>query len=273
MGAFTISFDAYGKAHRLIWRGGLWRYLLLPLLMSLIYIPLALAVCGMLAWGTWSLVGGWLESWGAAGTWISVIVGIVALMVFIAFVLLTFQAVVMVFYSIFYDRILDRVEEKVLGAKVEAESGIFRMVLRVSFVTIAVLAISLVLLVLNLIFSFIPVVGWIGVAIVVGLQFFIVGFEYMDPSLDRRGYSTGRSLRTALGRFCMLTTFGSISSMILLVPILGWFVGPTYSVVAGAIIGIDVDKKVKERAEKRQQKRAATASSGVAGESVPSDTA
>ena len=69
----------------------------------------------------------------------------------------------------------------------------------------------------------------------------MIGF--VDPYLDRKGLSGADSFRIMLKNFFTIMFFSLIGGLLLLIPIFGWLLGPTYSVVAGIIIAIGIQSE------------------------------
>ena len=85
---------------------------------------------------------------------------------------------------------------------------------------------------------------------------FLTGIGFIDPYFDRAGYSGMQSFRVMRNRFFTVGIFSSLGGLILLIPLFGWFLGPTYSVVAGIILALQFNaehqaKKDSENLEKK----------------------
>jgi len=152
---------------------------------------------------------------------------------------ITFRVVVMLFYMPVLEFVAERVERRVLGRAIEDPKRWYQMIGRMGLIVAVTLVLSMTLALLSLAASFIPVVGTVVVMLgILPLQWFLAAVGYLDPSLDRRGYAVRASLRMLRSRFFTVVLFDLIGTAILLVPLVGWFLGPTYSVVAGIILVI-----------------------------------
>lgn len=244
MKSFSHSITAFRQAHRIIWGTGLWRYFIIPVILSVLYFPLLVAGClyfSNLA-TSWLLESiGWL---GGLGNWARWTVNILVLILLGFFGIVTYRSVVMIFYSPFLDAISEKVEEILLGRKVTARGNIIQTILRVGAIALLTIGCSVVLLVLDVAVSGIPLIGGLlTLIILLPIQFFIAGIGNVDPFLDRNGYGAMESFRLMRRNFGAVAVLSVLSSLFLLIPLFGWFIGPTYSVVAGVALGIRIDEK------------------------------
>lgn len=244
MKSFFHSVSAFRQAHRIIWGAGLWRYFTIPIILSVLYFPILLGSClyfSNLATG-WLLDSiGWL---GGFGIWARWAVNLLVLAVFGFFGIVTYRSVVMIFYAPFLDAISEKVEEIILGRKVTAQRNIIQTILRVGAIALVTIVCSVGLLFLDVAVSGIPLIGGLlTLIILLPIQFFIAGIGNVDPFLDRNGYGAMESFRLMRRNFGAVASLSILSSLFLLIPLIGWFIGPTYSVVAGVVLGIRIDEK------------------------------
>ena len=91
---------------------------------------------------------------------------------------------------------------------------------------------------LNLGVLLIPVVGWVvSVGVLLPVQLWLGGVQAVDPCLGRNGRGVRASLGLLRRRWLVTLLVGGGGALILLIPVLGWFIGPTYLVVAGVGTG------------------------------------
>ncbi len=238
---FLAGLRAYADAHRLVWRQGMWKHLLVPGLLSLLYFPL---VVGGLFGGTFFGVEAisqrisekWLPSevadWIAWG--LSAVIGLLA--IYLAFLL--YRSVVMIIYAPFIGLISETAEEKYYGRKSPPFTigGLFYDIYRGTMVSLLTLAISLVLTVLCWLLWLIPVAGAIAYfAGMLVVQAYFAGVGFLDPVLERRRLGIRASLAHAYRHKWLVMGNGAGFLLMMLVPILGWFLAPSYGIIAGAI--------------------------------------
>mgnify|MGYP003329131946 CR=1 FL=1 len=82
-----------------------------------------------------------------------------------------------------------------------------------------------------------------GKVVLLLVMIFLTGIGFVDPYLDRKGLSGADSFRIMLKNFFTIMFFSLIGGLLLLIPIFGWLLGPTYSVVAGIIIAIGIQSE------------------------------
>lgn len=239
MRALRDNAHAYRLAHQLIWRGKIWRVMIIPVLMTMVYLPLV--IVGGLALGEgfseWMVsLFPWLANYSG---WIHWMMRVLVFFLFALFGYFTFRIVVMLFYLPFLDFVSDRVERRVLGRPAEDPKRWHQMIGRILLIAVITILLTGLLLMLNLAASLIPVVGTIvAMVCILPFQFFLTGLGYIDPYFDRNGISVGESLGLLWRRFATVVVFDLFGTGLLLIPLIGWFLGPTYSVVAGVILGI-----------------------------------
>lgn len=225
---------AFKEAHRLIWRHGYWRYLAIPILLSLLLALLILFGGYQLA----HVLMGWMETWfpslATQPVWVRGLLFVLLLVLQAGPCYVIFRSLVMVLYGPFLDRLSESVEMHVNGKTSGVKIGILQSFRRPLILAAYTIAASLVLFVASLTLGLIPVVGWLfSIFVVLPLQLFLSSVSYVDPYLERHGVAP----RAAFGRMWKhkhdMMCLGAVAAAISLIPIIGWFLGPTYSVVAG----------------------------------------
>jgi uncharacterized protein involved in cysteine biosynthesis len=243
MRAVTDAFASYREAHRLIWNGGIWPVLVVPVLLTVIYLP-AMVFVGFLSGralsdGLLHLLP-WLED---GGKWASWLVQGLLLLGFGIFAFFSYRIVVMLFYLPCLDLIIERAEARLLGKESYDHKRWYQMLVRMGLFALVILTLSAGLMVLNLLASLIPVMGpLIAMGCILPVQLFLTGAGYLDPYFDRNGYRVRESLRILRSRFPTVVAFEAVGSAFLLIPVVGWFLGPTYSVVAGVGLAIRMEE-------------------------------
>jgi CysZ protein len=83
---------------------------------------------------------------------------------------------------------------------------------------------------------FIPIVGGLLSAVALPLvQMFFAGTGFCDPALGRRRFAVGASLRFALHHRWRVVGHGCGFVMLLAIPFIGWFIAPSYGLMAGTL--------------------------------------
>lgn len=242
---FMRGLGAYRHAHQLVWKEGMWKHLIIPGLLSMLYFPL---VIGGLFGGTFfgvqelsTLIGEkWLPS--EVADWVGGILGFIVglLGIYLAYIL--YRSVVMVIYAPFIGMISETAEEKFHGSKGPGFSigGMAYDIYRGSMVSMLMLAMSLFLTVVCWLLWLLPVVGaviyFIGMFII---QAYFAGAAFMDPVLERRRIGIRASLAHSSRHKWHATGNGTGFMLMMFVPIIGWFLAPSYGIIAAAISGPD----------------------------------
>ncbi len=242
---FMHGLRAYKHAHHLVWKEGMWKHLIIPGLLSMLYFPL---VIGGLFGGTFfgvqelsaHISEKWLPnevaSWAAWG--LSAIVGLLA--IYLAFLL--YRSVVMIIYAPFIGLISETAEAKFHGTRGPAFSvgGLLYDIYRGTMVSVLTLAVSLLLTIFCWLLWLLPVVGtviyFIGMFIT---QAYFAGAGFMDPVLERRRIGIRSSLAHSYRHKWHAMGNGTGFMLMMLVPVIGWFLAPSYGIIAAAISGVD----------------------------------
>lgn len=232
--AFREALSAFRLANRLIWGGGLWRYWLIPALLAVAYLP-------VLAWAV-GAGGSWLADhmrWGATeGSWTWWLWRLLWWSVLGVIGILSYRGVVLLFHAPFLDAISERVERELEGRDLAPAMQWLPMALRSLRMGLGIALLSGFVALLNFAVSLIPLLGLpLSILVFLPLQFWIGGVQAVDPTFGRSGLGVRSTWKAAFqGRWRTLA-LGGIGAAILVIPVFGWFVGPTYLVVAGVILG------------------------------------
>jgi len=240
---FFRGVGDYLKANRLVLREGMWKVIFVPGLISLCYFPAVVVgmflAAGKLApyatehWMPELLQAAWME-WVIAGFfWVAGLF----------FGLLLFRTVVMVLYAPFLSYLSETTEKKASGLVPpdftwrETLGNLFRA-FSVGSIT---LSLSLVLVVLCWGLAFVPVVGGLlSLALVPLIQFYFAGVGFFDPGLERRALGIRESLRFSWLHRARILGNGLGFVLLLTVPVAGWFLAPSYGIIAGTLATAEI---------------------------------
>jgi CysZ protein len=67
------------------------------------------------------------------------------------------------------------------------------------------------------------------------VEFFFFGFSMIDYSNERRKMTTGESTKYVMANKSLAVANGGVFHFLLLIPVIGIMVGPTYGVVAATL--------------------------------------
>ncbi|MEE2615652.1 MAG: EI24 domain-containing protein [Verrucomicrobiota bacterium] len=246
MNAIKVTLSAYSDAHKFIWKEGIIKLIKVPLLLTLAYFPFMFLTAYFLAGYIVSFFQDLLGTFVSEGGGIESFLKIIVFFLFAVLSFITYRSVVLFFYSFSIDKITDRVEISVIGKKVECERTPKELIMRMIVMAFITILGTITLLLFELFANFIPLIGGLlALIFVIPCQIYLTGIGFIDPYLDRVGLSGAESFRVMRKHFFTIMLFSLFGGLILLIPIIGWLLGPTYSIVAGIIIALGIDNESK----------------------------
>ena len=225
-----------------------------PLLLTVLYFPVMVGACYFSAAVVVKFFEGQLGLDGdyRGWAWVEWSVEIVLFLGIGVLGIITYRTVVLIFYSLYLDRIAERVEKAVTGEVAESKRPPTQVLSRMTVVAIITILGTVLMLMIQLGANLIPVVGGlIALALVIPCEMFLTGIGFIDPYFDRAGLTGMKSFHVMRQRFFTIVVFSAIGGLILLIPFVGWFLGPTYSVVAGIIIALNIHSEYRVDADKK----------------------
>ena len=242
MREFLRGIGSYPKAHRAIRKHRLWPFMILPGLLSLLYMA-GLVFAGIALFGD---VAGWIVERlpgflrGDA---------IRAATIFLLWLLLllsgyvVYQPVVLILFSPFLSFLSETAESRMTGTPgpsfdwKQLAKDIVRAV-RINFRNLLRMA---VLILLAWALALVPLIGaMISTALIFFIQAFYNGFALTDFTLERKRLTVRESVRFGKEHRGRVTGVGAGFMLVMLAPVVGWFVAPTYGTVAATIAAMEV---------------------------------
>ncbi len=184
---FVRAILAYGRAFRTITRLRLWRYMLVPVLISL---ALALLI-GSLAWGLGDEMGKWLAEWypwEKGKAWFSGAAHTLGVILILALGILFYRQLVMGLASPFMSPLSEKIERERSGESVPVRFSARQFTddlvrgLRISMRNL-VRELALTLLLFGL--GFIPVFSLFSPILIFLVQSYYAGYGNMDYTMER----------------------------------------------------------------------------------------
>ncbi|MGJ8654004.1 MAG: EI24 domain-containing protein [Opitutaceae bacterium] len=238
MNAIKDTKFAFGKAHEIIWEHGHWKYLLVPIVLTALLLPALGVIMISLSYFLAALIEGSFTG-GEEVTWIRYVVMAALLTGAIGTGYVLYRNLVMVCYGPFLDRLSVQAEILVNGAAQESNRPLLESLVRPLVITAYAVAASFSTIIIGLLLGLIPLIGGpLMLLFLVPTQLFLGAVGYVDPYLERKGYSARESLRMMRHYFYPMLAFAILGSLLLLIPFVGWFIAPTYSAVAGIVFAI-----------------------------------
>ncbi len=232
------------KAHEILWKLGYWRYLLIPILLSMV-LAFVLTVLGIALSSILSLWAyEFLSQFFELPRILREVLILVIIICEIGPLYVAFRSLVLVCYAPFLDRLSIKVEELVNGSAKEFSRSFLETLKRPLLMAAFTISASVAVFGAGLVIGVIPFVGLlISAGLLFPLQIFLSSVAYVDTYLERIGLTPKESFKLMRKNFGSMFIFGLIGFAIMLIPVVGWFVGPTYSVVAGIVFGILISKE------------------------------
>tara|TARA_B100000965_G_scaffold359043_1_gene338834 strand:- start:232 stop:981 length:750 start_codon:yes stop_codon:yes gene_type:complete len=244
MNAIKVTLSAYGDAHKFIWNKGIIKLIKIPLLLTLAYFLFIFFAAYFLSGFIIDFFQDLLGNFASEGGWLESFLKILVFFLFAAFSFITYRIVVLFLYSFSIDEITDRVEVSVIGKKIECQRTPRELIKRMMVMALITIVGTVTLLLFELFANFIPLIGGLlALIFVVPCEIYLTGIGFVDPYFDRVGLSGAESFRVMRKHFFTIMVFSLVGGLILLIPIVGWLLGPTYSIVAGIIIAIGIHKE------------------------------
>jgi CysZ protein len=236
---FSRGIKAYSEAHRVLFQYKLTKYLIIPgivtVVYSLLYFWMVAHFAGRIATEADSYP--WWLSWMGDVThyFLKTIYWVGAIGLFFV----SLKYVVQVILSPILSNLSVAVEKKVLGqAPVEitwkeAFQDIGRSLSLAIRNSVHELFICLVL-------SFVPGVGQLAS---VAVSSYFYGFGYMDYVMERKRMTIPQSVAFCKEHKGLAIGLGVVMYLLMLVPVLGWMIAPTYATVAATLETLRIMKE------------------------------
>ncbi|MEL6251444.1 MAG: EI24 domain-containing protein [Bacteroidota bacterium] len=242
---YFSGFFSFWGAFSFLSKHKLWSYVMIPGLISLVVAGLIFsgAYASSDDLGHW-LIGFYPFEWGKETfEWVA---GSLSFVLMIIVALLIFKYLVMVIVSPFMGTLSEKVESKITGKPAPNVSvkamisdmvrgirialrNLFREIFLVIFLTIAG----------SIFGTIIPIIGGLLPAILIFLvQAYFIGFGNLDYLLERKRYGIKESVRFARKYKWMAMGNGTAFTLLLFVPILGWFLAPAMGTTGATIDGL-----------------------------------
>ena len=232
------GLQAYPQAHRVIRRFNLWPYLVIPGVLSLLYVMGLLFAGAIYASDMSAYINShWIPAFLQGG----VTSFLTTLLVWFVFPLLgymSYKYVILIVFSPILGYLSEVVEEKLYHRSAPEFSikTLFRDLVRGVIITLRNLVLTIVYTFLLWLLVFIPVVGvFLSPLLIVLMQAFYDGFGLFDYTLERKAYSVKQSIHFGRAHRGTVIGTGLGFMLMLLIPVIGWFAAPAYGTIAGTL--------------------------------------
>ena len=239
------GIQAYGGTFKLISKLGLWKFFVIPMLISF----LTALVIGFLAWTLSDNIGGliakaWVWEWGAQ-TFRSISEVIGAILV-IAVGLVLYKHIVMALSAPFMSPVSEKIEAHITG-KTQQHRNTTQMsqLWRGVRINMRNLMMELVLTVPIFILGFIPIIGFLSSVLLFLVQSYYAGFGNMDYTLERH-FEVGESVKFVKENRGVAIGNGIVFMLMLLIPIIGIILVLPLSVTAASTETVRILRETKK---------------------------
>lgn len=238
-----ISIQSFFDAHRFISKHRLWKWIMVP---GLIYCILFVAGIGLF-WSSSNAAIEFILTETGAKTWLDkmhdswisflFIVGQIMLrLVLLLFYFSLFKFLFLIVGSPVFAYLSEKTESIIEGRDFPFSfSQLLKDIVRGVKIALRNLLWQTVYVLTILIFSFIPVVGWIAPVIALLVECYYFGFSMLDYSSERNKMSASQSIEF-IGRHKGLAIGNGIIFYIMhIIPVIGWLLAPSYAVIAATL--------------------------------------
>lgn len=242
---FITGFFSFPKALKFLGKHKLWGFVLIPGLVSLVLAGLIFvgAYTGSDELGAW-LVQVYPFEWGKGA--IEYIAEGLSFFLVLMTSLLAFKYLVMIVVSPFMGTLSERVESKITGQAPPAISvkAMISDMMRGIRIAMRNLVRELILVVILTIAGsifgvIIPFIGgMIATAVIFMVQAYFAGFGNLDYLLERKRFGVKDSVGFVRRNKWLAIGNGTAFTLLLFVPILGWFLAPALGTVGATVEGL-----------------------------------
>lgn len=235
---------SYIEAHQWLKRTGRLKWLLWPLLCSLLLLPVYGYAVYYTTTGSLSWVINYFH-WQAHGIayWLMLPFILLAAL-FAGYILL--KNIIMLLCVPLNALLADSVMTEQLGAQAQNGKELALSMLRATVMTIFTLLLTLITGIALLLLGFIPVAG-AAIALVLGiiLQAFFAAWGFFDPVFERANCGIMASFWRCIRLFPHTVSNGIPFVLLFQIPVLGWTLAPSYGAISGALYACQLHKQGK----------------------------
>ena len=237
---FGTAIISYGPAFRYLFRKGMRRYLLLPVLLNLLLLAALVYVLMVHSQPTIKYLGELLglgEEW-TQSYWLTAL-QVVLFAVVILFFLQVYKYLVLILLAPFLAFLSERIEYLETGQAFPFSWGalirdIWRALLINGWNLLRELFITLFLSILALI----PVVGWIAPVLILGVQSYFYGYGLLDYNAERWRFTFRATERWMWLHSSATLGTGLLFYLLFLIPVVGWIMAPAWGTAAATLTAL-----------------------------------
>ncbi len=251
-----IAFKGYNKAFNLVFKRGYAKFFLFPLILNVLFLFGGLTFVSDLTESVQQTFSDWVnldsaEFWGAeylSGALSGLIWLLIRVLFFFIFAYYG-GFVVMIVMSPIFSLLSEKVEKEMLGSADYPFNmkQLLRDVLRGIGISLRNLIFETFFLIVTVILSFIPVIGWLAPIVMFFISAYFFGFSFMDYTNERRGKTLKLSVTYIKKYKWVAVTNGAIFSLSLMIPYCGMLISTFVAVIS--VVAATVSMIMIESAE------------------------
>jgi CysZ protein len=246
----VIAIDSYFRAHRFITTHRLWKWIVWPGVFYMILFGagmyLFIITSGKIEHYIGELTGAnrWMQQQrNALLSFIVVMGGIMVRLILLFFYFSLFKYLFLIIGAPVFAYLSEKTEALLEGKDFPFNfTQLLKDILRGIRISVRNALWQTVYSIFILIFSFIPVVGWITPVFALFIECYYYGFSMLDYSCERHKLSPAASVEFIGKHRGLAIGNGMLFYAMHIIPVLGWILAPSYAVVA-ATLSIYYQKK------------------------------
>ena len=238
-----ISLQSYFDAHKFISKNNLWKWIIVPGFFYAILFAVGLYFFGKTSFGATEFILAktglkpWLDSMKMGWlSWLFIVAQIFIIIVLFFFYFSLFKYIFLIVASPVFAYLSEKTASILIGKDFPfSTTQLLSDIVRGIRIALRNMLWQTVYLLAIIIFSFIPLVGWVGPIVSFFLECYYFGFSMLDYSSERNKLSTSQSI-ALIGRHKGLAIGNGIGFYFMhLLPFIGWLFAPSYAVVAATL--------------------------------------
>jgi len=235
--SISLALESYGRAWPILWQPALRPYRWLPLLLQIVLFagamsllfqysrPLSDTILSLWPWPVSS-------SWQWVESLLLWLLRLILLLVYFS----VLKYLTLIVMTPFLTLLSEKTEQIQTGRSYPFSLGqVLRDLLRAVQINGFNLLAELLITGGLLLFTWLPVVGWLSPFLILAVQSYFFGFSLLDFNTERWRYSFRATRRWMWRHKWYVTTQGLVFHFLFLIPVLGWIWGPLWSTIAGTL--------------------------------------
>lgn len=241
-GEFYKGLQKYLQANQLVIRFRLWPYLMIPGILSLLYMILLIAAGSVYSPAVSAYISDhWIPAF-LQGRAMMMLTAVLVWMMLLILGYMTYKYVILILFSPILSHLSETVEKRIYNQPPPPFSfkALIRDFLRSLILNLRNMLLTIIFTFFFWLLVFIPIVGAvISPILIILLQAFYDGFGLVDFTLERKRYSIRESIRFSRLNRARIIGIGLGFMLMLLIPIIGWFAAPTYGTIAATLAALE----------------------------------